>query len=137
MSLHSPTRFAPGEIFTGNGRAGPLWAVAANLSDDECTGDLVEVPDGKSQRLNRALLRGRWMAVDLDTPWYVEWWAKDGDAALWQAKVPSIAFVLALAKYARSRGQGEKLRISVPKGAAPADARTLSQLPVEQIDARR
>ena len=95
--------------------------------------DLVLVPDGTAERCHRALIRGRWMAVDLKAPWFVEWWAKDGRAVAWHAKVPDLSFVLALAKYARDRRLEERVRVCIPKNATVPDPELLSQLHVEPI----
>jgi hypothetical protein len=120
MNAPMADRFMPGEMFeSGEGEARRA-AIVINLLDDEGRyGELVEVPSGERFAISRRALAQDWRPIATDGPFHVEQHAKHGLA--WQAEVPSIEFVIAVAKCALHRKQGEIVRFRTRDYVAPQD----------------
>jgi hypothetical protein len=130
--VHSPTRFALGEIFYDVSRA--RWCIVANLLDEDGQyGDLVEIPNGERFAVNRAALKPNWEPLDCDGLWYVEQYSRPGGPADWGANVPNLEFVIAIGKCARHRGLGETIRYRTTEDIAPQDLGRLRFLNVGRL----
>ena len=134
MTVRSSDRFVLGEMFYAPSEARFRACIVTNLLDEDGRyGDLVEVPSGERFAVSRAALGPDWNPMVCDGPWHVEQFSAPGNRADWQAKVPNLEFVIALAKCARHRGRGEIIRYRTNEPIAPQDLGRLRFLNVTRL----
>jgi hypothetical protein len=134
MTVRSPDRFTLGEMFCAPGETGFRACIVTNLLDEDGHyGDLVEVPGGERFAASRAALGREWQPMVCGGPWHVAQYSAHGNRADWQADVPSLDFVIALAKCARHRGQGEVIRYRSAEPISPQDLGRLRFLNVTRL----
>jgi hypothetical protein len=134
MIAQSPNRFALGEMFCTRSEMGFRACIVTNLLDEDGHyGDLVEVPSGERFAVSRAALGNDWQPMVCDGPWHVEQCSARGNRADWEADVPTLDFVIALAKCARHRGLGEIIRYRTAEQVSPQDLGRLRFLNVTRL----
>ncbi len=134
MTVRSPDRFILGEMFYAPSEAGLRVCIVTNLLDEDGQyGDLVEVPCGERFAISRAALAPDWRPMVCDGPWHVEQFSAPGSRADWSASVPTLEFVIALAKCARHRGLGEVIRYRTNEPISPQDLGRLRFLNVTRL----
>lgn len=120
--MQSPARFVLGEMFCAGSEAGFRACIVTNtLDEDGRYGELIEIPSQERFAINRAALGADWKPMACDGPWYVEQYSEGCERPDWSAHVPDIEFVIALAKGARHRGQGEVIRYRTGNYISPQD----------------
>ena len=120
--MSSPIRFVPGEMFCAEREAGLRACIVTNtLDEDGRYGELIEIPSQERFAVSRAALGTDWKPMACDGPWYVEQYSEGSDRPDWSARLPDIDFVIALAKGARHRGQGETIRYRTGNYISPLD----------------
>ena len=111
MESEVQERFTPGELFQAGDDGVRRAAIVTNLLDEDGRyGELVEIPGGERFAISRRALARDWRPFPCDGPWYVEQHSAGGRKLDWGAHVPSLEFVLAIAKCALHRRAGEVIR---------------------------
>ena len=122
-------RFLLGEMFETEG--GRSAIVIHLLDDDGRYGELVEVPSGERFAISRRTLAKDWRSLPAEGPFHVEQ-VSNGQVD-WQADVPSLEFVIAIAKCALHRRQGETIRFGTRDYVSPQDLGRLRFLNATRI----
>jgi hypothetical protein len=120
MNAPMADRFILGEMFeTGEGDSQRAAIVMHLLDDDGRYAELVEVPSGERFAISRRALSRDWQIRPSDGPFYVEQ-ISNGQVD-WHAEVPNLEFVIAIAKCALHRRQGETIRFRTRDYVSPQD----------------
>ena len=120
--MQPPIRFVLGEMFCAPSETGLRACIVTNtLDEDGQYGELIEIPSQERFAVSRAALDAEWQPMACDGPWYIEQFSEGRDRPDWSAHVPDIEFVIALAKGARHRGQGEVIRYRTGNYVSPLD----------------
>ena len=132
MNALMPDRFVLGEMFE-NGEGGNRRAAIVTdlLDDDGRYAELVEVPSGERFAISRRALAQDWRPIAASGPFYVEQHA--GGELKWHAEVPNLDFVIAIAKCALHRKQGETIRFRTYDYVSPQDLGRLRFLNATRI----
>ena len=132
MNLPMAERFIPGEMFeTGEGELRRAAIVIHLLDDDGRYAELVEVPSGERFAISRRALARDWRQRPSNGPFYVEQ-VSNGQVD-WHAEVPELEFVIAIAKCALHRRQGETIRFRTRDYVSPQDLGRLRFLNATRI----
>lgn len=125
-------RFLLGEMFeTGEGVNHRAAIVTHLLDDDGRYGELVEVPSGERFAISRRALGQDWARADGHGPFHVE--QHSNGRMDWSAEVPDLDFVIAIAKCALHRKQGETIRFHTRDYVSPQDLGRLRFLNATRI----